>query len=169
MKIGVGRELVAQFFSPRKVRPLSLLEYQPKARSTSTRAKDVAREIEALRRQWQRPRQTLAQCRAGLTRPERAVLDYLREVTARFAQRGTKVLFIASPHTSPWLCFLRDELDPELPVVLFNNPTRFPELYKVAERRNASHLNSEGAVAYSRELGRVATEFLLQPPKLAYK
>lgn len=53
--------------------------------------------------------------------------------------------------------------EPELPLLLFNSPKRFPEAYVIEHRWDPDHLNEEGARVFSASFGDVLAKELERP------
>lgn len=89
----------------------------------------------------------------------RAALD--RQARAA-AERGVRIVWAVMPgesyHPHAWRLGAEE---PELPLLLFNSPERYPALYTFENRWDPDHLNEEGALLFSAIFGDALAETLV--------
>jgi hypothetical protein len=74
-------------------------------------------------------------------------------ILARASALGVRVVFVVMPGRDPTPeAYRLAEAGRLAPLLAYNQPPRFPELYELAHRFDAKYLNHEGAVLFSRRL-----------------
>jgi hypothetical protein len=85
----------------------------------------------------------------------KASQDALADSIALIRKLGAEPVLVIPPTVEPRMLRLRD---PDLKILDFSDPQRFPELFRAEHRMDAEHLNTAGARVYTKLL---AQEFTL--------
>jgi len=160
-KIGAARDLVSRQFTPPRLQDVRTLEYSEKPSSRRSQHDEFGAALTDVNDDWRKGEQSIEQCLASLSRAERAELVFLNRFAQKMAARNIKVMYIVSPTATPWLCRLSEAGQSQLPLIQYNHPLRFPELFRTEDRRNTNHLKITGARRFSQTLGEASADLLL--------
>jgi hypothetical protein len=95
-------------------------------------------------------------------RHDRQIQQTIDDAVAAIRSAGAKAILVTMPASRRWPK-IYDPSTSNIPILEYDDPARFPELYRPEDRSDAAHLNATGAETFSKVLARDIAAMEKQP------